>query len=122
MGAWFRWVQSVLESCRANMADNLFEGLPPPSTEPHPPQNHQEDEDEDDDDEAEVYPKTAIADRKSSPLPAPAPVLKSALKRPKPVEPIPDGNSLSSKSLAFETDFNCFSCLFISGCKIIPIA
>lgn len=70
------------------MAENLFEGLPPPSTELHPPQHQREEEEE-----VELYPKTATADRKSSPLPAPEPVIKSALKRPKPVEPNPDGNS-----------------------------
>lgn len=96
------------------MADNLFEGLPPPSAELHPPQHQREEEVE------RLYPKTATAGRKSSPLPAPDPVLKSALKRPKPVEPNPDGNSsffFNSNSLASEIVIcvvrYCFSSLFL---------
>lgn len=54
------------------MADNLFEGLPPPSSQP---QNHEQ--------EREQQPAPTTKKRESSPLPAPAPILKSALKKPK---------------------------------------
>ncbi|XP_065852883.1 uncharacterized protein [Euphorbia lathyris] len=57
------------------MDDNLFEGLPPPSNQQQ--QNKQ------------VEENTSIH-RKPSPPPAPAPILKSALKRPKPIESIPE--------------------------------
>ncbi|KAF3452334.1 hypothetical protein FNV43_RR02767 [Rhamnella rubrinervis] len=81
------------------MAENLFEGLPPPATELHPPQHQRQEEEEV---VVELYPKTINADRKPSPLPAPDPVLKSALKRPKPVEPNPDATA-PGKKLRFKT-------------------
>lgn len=51
------------------MADNLFEGLPPPSSEP---QN-----------EEQQQSTANNKKREASPAPAPAPALKSALKKPK---------------------------------------
>lgn len=66
------------------MADNLFEGLPPPSVNPlaPPPEQHQQ--------ESHQNPKTPThVNGESSSFPAPNPVLKSALKRPKPIEPNP---------------------------------
>ncbi|KAJ4719710.1 Nucleolar/coiled-body phosphoprotein [Melia azedarach] len=70
------------------MADNLFEGLPPPSSQP---QNHEQ--------EREQQPAPTTKKRESSPLPAPAPILKSALKKPKTgsEDPVPQ------KSLRFKT-------------------
>uniref|UniRef100_A0A2P2K9E5 Uncharacterized protein n=1 Tax=Rhizophora mucronata TaxID=61149 RepID=A0A2P2K9E5_RHIMU len=70
------------------MGDNLFEGLPPPS---HQQQQNQQLE------ESGALKTAAI---EPSPAPAPPnPVLKSALKRPKPQETNPrvqDGNFLHS--------------------------
>lgn len=76
------------------VGDNLFEGLPPPSAKLHASQSYQQQQEEE---EAQLRPKTATANHQSSPLPAPPqPVLKSALKRPKPLQPNSDadGNSL----------------------------
>lgn len=91
------------------MADDLFEGLPPPSASPLPSSEHQEQ-----DKEPKRKPKFATFSSdssSSSPAQAPQPVLKSALKQPKqpsepnpvlksalkrpkqPSEPNPEGNS-----------------------------
>lgn len=51
------------------MADNLFEGLPPPSSEPQK--------------EEEQRSTAKNKKREASPVLAPAPPLKSALKKPK---------------------------------------
>ena len=60
------------------MGDSLFEGLPPPS---HQQQNQ----------EAEANDTSKTTKRELSTVPAPPkPALKSALKRPKPVEAKPD--------------------------------
>lgn len=60
------------------MGDSLFEGLPPPS---HQQQNQ----------EAEASNASKPTKREPSTVPAPPkPALKSALKRPKPVEAKPD--------------------------------
>lgn len=70
------------------MADDLFEGLPPPSANPLPSSEHQEQ-----DKEPKRKPKFATFSSdssSSSPAQAPQPVLKSALKQPKqPSEPNP---------------------------------
>lgn len=58
----------------ASMADNLFEGLPPPSSSQ---QKNQEQEQE------EKKSDTINKKREASPVPAPVPILKSALKKPK---------------------------------------
>ncbi|KAJ0014449.1 hypothetical protein Pint_20426 [Pistacia integerrima] len=72
------------------MGDNLFEGLPPPSSQQ---QNR------DHDPEQEQQSTTNKKKRESSPVPAPAPILKSALKKPKsnPEATVPQ------KSLRFKT-------------------
>ncbi|KAJ9180060.1 hypothetical protein P3X46_008351 [Hevea brasiliensis] len=72
------------------MGDNLFEGLPPPSNQQQ--QNQQVEE-------------NASNNREPSPVPppAPTPVLKSALKRPKPVESTPDHeDTMTEKATAPE--------------------
>ncbi|XP_062084424.1 uncharacterized protein LOC133790699 isoform X2 [Humulus lupulus] len=68
------------------MADNLFEGLPPPSANP-PPSTEQQ--------EPQLYSKPAVVECN-----APIPVLKSALKRPKPIESNPEA---TEKKLRFKT-------------------
>ncbi|XP_077223662.1 nucleolar/coiled-body phosphoprotein isoform X2 [Tasmannia lanceolata] len=68
------------------MADNLFLGLPPPSaTPPHP---------------VTEQPPPAIKTKSS---PAPAPVLKSVLKRDKPSEPQAQAGTSVPKRLRFKT-------------------
>lgn len=73
------------------MGDNLFEGLPPPSSQ----QQNREHESE-----QEQQSTTYKKKRESSPVPAPAPApsLKSALKKPK---TNPEGDS------------SCFPCILI---------
>ena len=71
------------------MADNLFEGLPPPSQ-----QKPQQEEEVQQQKQCSIT-ATTVCDSStssfSSPLPPPNPVLKSALKRPKPTDQIPEG-------------------------------
>lgn len=71
------------------MGDNLFEGLPPPSSQQqngdHEPGQEQQS-------------TTNKKKRESSPVPAPAPILKSALKKPK-TDP--------------EGDSSCLPCILI---------
>lgn len=62
------------------MADNLFEGLPPPSANPLPPSEH------------EAPEPVATNIREVSPVPAPKPILKSALKRSNPTESETEGD------------------------------
>jgi hypothetical protein len=77
------------------MADNLFEGLPPPS------QQKEEREPEQEQEQQHQRSKTATTgcgSSSSSPVPAPKPALKSALKRSEPTESKPEGATiLSSK-------------------------
>ena len=56
------------------MADNLFEGLPPPSANSLPSSEHEA-----------PQPQAPV------PVPAPKPILKSALKRSKPTESEAEG-------------------------------
>ncbi|KAJ0079516.1 hypothetical protein Patl1_23201 [Pistacia atlantica] len=72
------------------MGDNLFEGLPPPSSQQ---QNR------DHEPEQEQQSTTNKKKRESSPVPAPAPILKSALKKPK---SNPEA-TMPQKSLRFKT-------------------
>ncbi|GAV66785.1 hypothetical protein CFOL_v3_10295 [Cephalotus follicularis] len=58
------------------MGDNLFEGLPPPSANHHQQQDELE--------EKQSAKASSKNSRETSPVIMPAPVLKSALKRPKP--------------------------------------
>lgn len=67
------------------MADNLFEGLPPPSANPIPSPSSEYESQE---------PATASI-KESSPVPAPKSILKSSLKRPKSSESDPEGDYLS---------------------------
>ncbi|XP_015875355.1 uncharacterized protein LOC107412161 [Ziziphus jujuba] len=95
------------------VSDNLFEGLPPPSAERHGSQPQQQEEEEKEEEEAQQFhPKTASSGNppQSSTLPAsPPPVLKSALKRPKPLQPNPDDDDNDAtapapgKKLRFKT-------------------
>lgn len=67
------------------MADDLFEGLPPPSSNtllPHQQQQLQP---------QPIVVATNINDTESSAVPAPKPILKSALKRPNPTQPDTQG-------------------------------
>ncbi|CAL9071246.1 unnamed protein product [Musa textilis] len=68
------------------MADDLFQGLPPPSTA-SPPQLPEQ-------------PAASSSKRDSPPPPAPAPILKSALKRDKPSDP---QDAAPQKRLRFRT-------------------
>ncbi|KAJ4836216.1 hypothetical protein Tsubulata_021281 [Turnera subulata] len=70
------------------MSDNLFEGLPPPSHN----QEQNASIEEKTTDNSRTSTTTSIETSAAPPLPAaPKPALKSALKRPKPVEPNPPG-------------------------------
>lgn len=77
------------------MADNLFEGLPPPSHR-HGQQDQQS-------------PQRETTIIRPSPTPLPKPALKSALKRPKPPEPNPEPgdkqnpSAVPEKRLRFKT-------------------
>ncbi|KAH1037395.1 hypothetical protein AAZX31_20G208300 [Glycine max] len=76
------------------MADDLFEGLPPPSSNtllPHQQQQLQP---------QPIVVATNINDTESSAVPAPKPILKSALKRPNPTQP---DTQAPKKSLKFKT-------------------
>lgn len=85
------------------MADDLFEGLPPPSANPPPSSASELQERKPPQEALKPQQKRKIAtfntDSPSSPAPAPAPpppkpILKSALKRPKPSESnAEEGNS-----------------------------
>lgn len=77
------------------MADDLFQGLPPPSTA-SPPQLPEQ-------------PAASSSKRDSPPPPAPAPILKSALKRDKPSDPQDAGVRFCSIKIA------SFMCLSICG-------
>ncbi|KAL5566900.1 hypothetical protein UlMin_030064 [Ulmus minor] len=78
------------------MADNLFEGLPPPSSSSEQKQEQ----------ETQLHRKTATFNTEPYSLPAPTPFLKSALKsslkRPKPVESTPEV-AAPGKKLRFKT-------------------
>ncbi|QCE07471.1 hypothetical protein DEO72_LG9g2491 [Vigna unguiculata] len=95
------------------MADDLFEGLPPPSSNIVVPQHHQPQPepisvatDNDGNTESSVVPapksilKSAL--KQSSAIPPPKPILKSALKRPNPTEPDTQA-AAPKKSLKFKT-------------------
>ncbi|PQP93291.1 uncharacterized protein Pyn_22817 [Prunus yedoensis var. nudiflora] len=94
------------------MADDLFEGLPPPSANP-PPSSASELQERKPPQEAlkpQQKRKTATfnTDSPSSPAPAPAPphpkpILKSALKRPKPSESNAEEAPVTEKKLRFKT-------------------
>ncbi|XP_057960339.1 uncharacterized protein LOC131152610 isoform X2 [Malania oleifera] len=71
------------------MAENLFQGLPPPSAAPVFQQEQQE------------VSRTPVSDKKESCAPS-APALKSALKRPKPSESLPEATA-PEKRLRFKT-------------------
>ncbi|CAK7341061.1 unnamed protein product [Dovyalis caffra] len=96
------------------MGDSLFEGLPPPS---HQQQSQ----------EAEANDISETTKRQSSPVPAPTkPALKSALKRPKPVETKPDPEdaaaekvSASGKRLRFKTTTDASEMQVIEAMKKI---
>ncbi|KAI4301986.1 hypothetical protein L6164_035211 [Bauhinia variegata] len=78
------------------MADNLFEGLPPPSANLPPPPSPSSSS------QHESPNLTATCEREESPIPAPKPILKSSLKRSNPT----DSNSQAGapkKSLKFKT-------------------
>ncbi|PON73471.1 nucleolar/coiled-body phosphoprotein [Trema orientale] len=77
------------------MAENLFEGLPPPSANPPPPSSSSSIEQQ----EPQLHSKTAA----SAHCDAPIPVLKSALKRPKPVQSNPEAAAPAEKKLRFKT-------------------
>lgn len=71
------------------MAENLFEGLPPPSQQAQERQQRREHE--------HRCSNSGTTDCESFiPSPAPAPVLKSALKRSEPTELTPQGASIVS--------------------------
>jgi len=87
------------------MADDLFEGLPPPSSNIIVPQHHQPqpepiavatDNDGNTESSAVPAPKSILksALKQSSAIPPPKPILKSALKRPNPAEPDTQGQLL----------------------------
>ncbi|PON55450.1 nucleolar/coiled-body phosphoprotein [Parasponia andersonii] len=76
------------------MAENLFEGLPPPSVNPPPPSSSSIEQRE-----PQLHSKTAA----SADCDAPIPVLKSALKRPKPVQSNPEAAAPAEKKLRFKT-------------------
>ena len=75
------------------MGDNLFKGLPPPSAPPPLPHAEQQ---------RQSSITTAAAAKESLPNPPP-PALKSALKRTKPPESLPQGATLSQKLETNET-------------------
>lgn len=86
------------------MGDNLFEGLPPPS---HQEQNALVEENND---KSKTAPAASIEMSPGLVPAAPKPALKSALKRPKPVDPnpvrediAPEKGSGSEKRLRFKT-------------------
>ena len=85
------------------MGDNLFEGLPPPSQQN--PQQQEEDK--------KQRHSTTTSSSSSSPVPPPIPVLKSALKRPKPkpTEPFPEPEGYYSFFPHFVV-WNCFAFCF----------
>ncbi|KAE8009922.1 hypothetical protein FH972_006327 [Carpinus fangiana] len=80
------------------MADNLFEGLPPPSRQ----QEEREPEQEQEQPHQRSKTATTGGGSSSSPVPAPKPVLKSALKRSEPTESKPEA-SVPEKRLRFKT-------------------
>ncbi|GKV12482.1 hypothetical protein SLEP1_g23619 [Rubroshorea leprosula] len=84
------------------MADNLFEGLPPPSHHEH--QHEQQEEKEKGEQKQQPFSLKSSSNthRESSPKP----ILKSALKRPKPSESIPEPEvpgTAPEKRLRFKT-------------------
>ncbi|KAG4395436.1 hypothetical protein GLYMA_20G222100v4 [Glycine max] len=76
------------------MADDLFEGLPPPSSNTLLPRQQQQLQPQ------PIVVATNINDTESSAVPAPKPILKSALKRPNPTQP---DTQAPKKSLKFKT-------------------
>ncbi|KAK4851220.1 hypothetical protein QYF36_013382 [Acer negundo] len=90
------------------MGDNLFEGLPPPSSSSSKQKNHEEEEHK---------PATINKKREASPVPAPVPVLKSALKKPK-TNPEPEA-PVSKKSLRFKTTTDASETQVIEAMKKI---
>ena len=93
------------ETERLEMGDNLFEGLPPPSQQK--PQQQQEDK------KQQQQRHSTTTSSSSSPVPPPIPVLKSALKRPKPkpTEPFPEPEGYYSFFPHFVV-WNCFAFCF----------
>ena len=81
------------------MADNLFEGLPPPSRQ----QEEREPEQEQEQPHQRSKTATTGGGSSSSPVPAPKPVLKSALKRSEPTESKPEGATILSSKKPFDS-------------------
>ncbi|GMY20414.1 nucleolar/coiled-body phosphoprotein [Fagus crenata] len=81
------------------MADNLFEGLPPPSQQKPQQEEVQQQKQCSITATTVCYSSTSSF---SSPFPPPNPVLKSALKRPKPTDQIPEA-AAPEKRLRFKT-------------------
>ena len=101
------------------MGDNLFEGLPPPSQQK--PQQQEEDKKQQQQQQRHNT-TTSSSSSFSSPVPPPIPVLKSALKRPKPkpTEPFPEPEGYYSFFPHFVV-WNCFAFCFqnsILGCLV----
>ncbi|KAL5768161.1 hypothetical protein ACOSQ2_014944 [Xanthoceras sorbifolium] len=88
------------------MGDNLFEGLPPPSS------SQQKNQEEELQQSATINKK-----REASPVPAPVPILKSALKKPK-TNPEPEA-PVSGKSLRFKTTTDASETQVIEAMKKI---
>ncbi|XP_054814648.1 uncharacterized protein LOC129315121 [Prosopis cineraria] len=92
------------------MADNLFAGLPPPSANPFPPPPSEHE-----------APEPVPADiGESSPVSAPKPILKSALKRFKPTESDSEA-AAPKKSLKFKTTTDASETQVIEAMKKISL-
>ena len=93
------------------MGDNLFEGLPPPSQQKS--QQQEEDKKQQQQQQQQRHNTTTSSSSSSfsSPVPPPIPVLKSALKRPKPTEPFPEPEGYYSFFPHFVV-WNCFAFCF----------
>ncbi|KAF7817782.1 uncharacterized protein G2W53_023237 [Senna tora] len=92
------------------MADNLFEGLPPPSAIPLPASSPSS--------EHEAPEPVPDNIRQSSPVPASKPILKSALKRSKPTESDAQATT-PKKSLKFKTTTDASETQVIEAMKKI---
>ena len=115
--------ETETETERSEMGDNLFEGLPPPSQQK--PQQQQEDKKQQQQQQQQQRHNTTTSSSSSSfssPVPPPIPILKSALKRPKPkpTEPFPEPEGYYSFFPHFVV-WNCFAFCFqnpILGCLV----